>query len=255
MDNSSRYKYRYDEGQSYKRRSYDDYEARSEKRKRYDDSDAPIPKLYSVFSGEVASLQPYGAFIKIPNTTRHGLVHKSQMSKGRIDDPSEFLSVRERVWCKVISIEEEGRRIALSMRCVNQSTGEDEDPNNIKSTRFDGFKKSSREPIHLGAYLDTTCRKCGGKGHMAQDCFHARGQRGYELVPELESDSPQTPPPHSPPREKKHKDKKSKKEKKEKKSKKRKFSESDGDMLGEKQYKEKSKTYMRQSSSDSSSDA
>lgn len=34
-----------------------------------------------------------------------GLVHKSQMSKSRVEDPSEMLATGEKVYCKVISVE------------------------------------------------------------------------------------------------------------------------------------------------------
>lgn len=34
-----------------------------------------------------------------------GLVHRSQISQAKVDDPSEVLTVGENVHCKVISIE------------------------------------------------------------------------------------------------------------------------------------------------------
>ena len=41
------------------------------------------------------------------------------------------------------------------------------------------------EPLQLGAVYNTVCKKCGGKGHIASECFNTSGQ-GYLLVEEEE---------------------------------------------------------------------
>ena len=175
---------------------------------------ADIPDLYAIFYGEVAALQPYGAFIKIPGFRKQGLVHKSQMSKARVDDPSELLAVGEKVYCKVVTIE--GDKIGLSMKVVNQTTGKDEDSGNVQLSlderkKRKGFKMD-RPKIELGAVFDTNCRKCGGHGHLAQDCFHSKGGKIYELVPDEDTRIPSEDTEDS--RKRKKKEKKSKKPKK-----------------------------------------
>jgi len=147
-----------------------------------------LPELYSIIKGEVASIQDYGVFIKIPGCSKNGLVHISQMSSSRVDKASDVCELGEKVHCKVISVEGDGSKIALSMKAVNQRTGQDLDPNNVQAN-LDAQKK--RTPfqrnvprIELGAIYDTTCKKCGGKGHLAQDCFHKPGAQTYELIEE-----------------------------------------------------------------------
>jgi predicted RNA-binding protein with RPS1 domain len=145
-----------------------------------------VPKIYSIFKGEVVSVQPYGVFIKIPGCSKNGLVHRSQMSSTVIDKPDEMLSVGEKVFCKVLSAEPDGTKIALSMKIVNQTTGKDLDPANVQANLDEKRKKSpwmrDVAPIALDAVFDTTCKKCGGKGHLAQDCFHRPGDKSYELL-------------------------------------------------------------------------
>ncbi|OWF51913.1 nucleolar protein of 40 kDa-like [Mizuhopecten yessoensis] len=204
-----------------------------------------LPNLYFVFQGEVASVKSYGAFIKIPDSKKQGLVHKSQMSKARVDDPTEMLSVGEKVQCKVISIEDD--KVSLSMKCVNQTTGQDEDPTNVQLSLDNRQKKQGvrggRPKIELGAVLDTTCRKCGGHGHLAQDCFHTKGGKSYELVPDLEDDGfPELSEEESSSLKKKRKkEKKPKKEKKKHKKHKHQKQASSEDSSDEERHRKKQK--------------
>ncbi|GFN78750.1 nucleolar protein of 40 kda [Plakobranchus ocellatus] len=187
-------------------------------------------KVYcKVIGMEVASLQAYGAFIKIPGCKKQGLVHKSQMSSVRIEDPSEMLAKGEKVYCKVIGMEGEGEKISLSMKVVNQTTGKDLDPNNVQleqdSKKRRQWQHIGKDKIELGAELNTTCRKCGGHGHLTMDCFAGKDGTQYDLIPDIETLT--ALPPISKHSSSAHKQKKKKKEKKKKKkSKKRKRSTS-----------------------------
>jgi len=73
-------------------------------------------ELGAEFEGAVRRLQPYGAFIDIGGMD--GLVHVSEISHGRISNPSDVLKVGDKVSVKVIKLEGEGdkRRISLSMK-------------------------------------------------------------------------------------------------------------------------------------------
>ena len=73
----------------------------------------------SVFEGTVTSIRPYGAFIRFNNTS--GLCHISQISSdgsriSRID-----LQPNQKVYVRVVN--DDGRKISLSMRGINQETG------------------------------------------------------------------------------------------------------------------------------------
>ncbi|ESO87014.1 hypothetical protein LOTGIDRAFT_128093 [Lottia gigantea] len=200
------------------KRDYDEDGDQRRKKPRRDDEEPP--DLHSIFNGEVSSVQKYGVFVKIPGHFKQGLVHKSQMSKSKIEDPSEMLSVGERVYCKVISTED--NKISLSMKMVSQTTGNDLDPNNVELSLDEKkrrqFNKREREKIELGAVLNTTCRRCGGHGHFAQDCYVVKGNKSYELVPEFDENKiiPEKIPEKSSTVKKKKKEKKHKKEKKKK---------------------------------------
>src|SRR6266567_5572013 len=65
-------------------------------------------------TGTVKTLTPFGAFIDLGGID--GLLHVSEMSRRRITDPKEFVSVGQQVRVKVIKVENDGKRISLSMK-------------------------------------------------------------------------------------------------------------------------------------------
>ncbi|XP_016411390.1 nucleolar protein of 40 kDa-like [Sinocyclocheilus rhinocerous] len=192
-----------------------------------------LPPMYSILKGEVVSVTTYGAFVKIPGYRKQGLVHKSEMSSCRVDNPAEIVDVGEHVWIKVIGREMKDDKVKLSfsMKSVNQGTGRDLDPNNVMAEQDERrrrqFRDHTEQKITLEAVLNTTCKKCGCRGHFAKDCFSQPGLQ-YSLVPEEEEEPP---PPASQQTQsepqKRKKEKKAKKEKKKKKEKKRDNSSSD----------------------------
>ena len=66
--------------------------------------------------GRVASLTNFGAFVDVGGV--QGLVHVSEISRRRVEDPSEVLSVGQRVKVKVLKVEQGGKRISLSMKAL-----------------------------------------------------------------------------------------------------------------------------------------
>src|SRR5204862_3741812 len=65
-------------------------------------------------TGRVKTLTPFGAFIDLGGID--GLLHVSEMSRRRVTDPKEFVSVGQQVRVKVIKVENDGKRISLSMK-------------------------------------------------------------------------------------------------------------------------------------------
>ena len=65
-------------------------------------------------SGRVKTLTPFGAFVDLGGID--GLLHVSEMSRRRVVDPKEVVSVGQEVHVKVIKVENDGKRISLSMK-------------------------------------------------------------------------------------------------------------------------------------------
>jgi len=70
-------------------------------------------KAGEIFEGTVKRIQPFGAFVEIlPG--KEGLVHVSRMAKKFVNDPSEIVSLGQKVTVRVTEIDSQGR-LNLSM--------------------------------------------------------------------------------------------------------------------------------------------
>ncbi len=115
-----------------------------------------MPELGKVYEGTVASLKTYGAFVTLfPGTD--GLVHVSEMSEERVNDPADVISEGETVKVVVLAIED-GNRIRLSMRQV--------------------ARVEAGEEIEVAEYAGTGGGKGGPRGGGARRGGGDRGRSG-----------------------------------------------------------------------------
>lgn len=123
---SSRHHRHRDEGE--RESSSRHHSSRSERRREIEPEPEldESPKLFKVYPGKIANITDFGAFVSLEGlrSRADGLVHVSQIQRGaRVNHPSDLLSRGQQVFVKVVSIE--GTRIGLSMKDVDQQTGED----------------------------------------------------------------------------------------------------------------------------------
>lgn len=77
-----------------------------------------ISRRYPVgqkFTGEVVAITDFGAFVRMEEDVE-GLVHVSELSWGFPEDPREIVQEGDEVMVVVLDVDEENRRISLSMR-------------------------------------------------------------------------------------------------------------------------------------------
>lgn len=107
--------------------------------------DEPIP--HKIYDGSVSSLKDFGAFVTLKGIRgkRDGLVHVSEIRQApRVQNPAEVLKVRQIVKVKVKSVL--GQRISLSMKEVDQSSGQDLNPLPDHDPRFPVRKMPGAPP-------------------------------------------------------------------------------------------------------------
>ena len=81
------------------------------------------PEIGVIYTGKVVKTADFGAFVNFLGS-RDGLVHISELQQGRVGRTTDVVNVGDAVKVKVIGFDERGK-VKLSMRVVDQATGED----------------------------------------------------------------------------------------------------------------------------------
>jgi len=103
-------------------------------------------KSGEIVEGTVKTITNFGAFIDL-GEGKTGLVHISEVADGYVKDITEFLSQDQKVKVKILSIDEENKKITLSIKKVNE-TRRVETPKNTEMSfedRLSKFLKDSEE--------------------------------------------------------------------------------------------------------------
>ena len=102
------------------------------------------PEVGVIYNGKVVKTAEFGAFVNFLGS-RDGLVHISELTAGRVNKTNDVVNVGDAVKVKVLGFDERGK-VKLSMRVVDQATGEDiSDKVGPKGGRSDGGRDGRRE--------------------------------------------------------------------------------------------------------------
>jgi len=72
-------------------------------------------KVGEVFAGEVTGVMPFGLFVKVKKSLE-GLVHISEISWEKVDDPSKLFRQGDKVKVKVLAVEQKTGKLNLSVK-------------------------------------------------------------------------------------------------------------------------------------------
>jgi polyribonucleotide nucleotidyltransferase len=109
------------------------------------------PEIGVIYHGKVVKTADFGAFVNFLGS-RDGLVHISELQQGRVGKTTDVVNVGDQVKVKVIGFDERGK-VKLSMRVVDQGTGEDitekvgAKPGRGDRDRDRGERRERREPV------------------------------------------------------------------------------------------------------------
>uniref|UniRef100_A0AAQ5ZD33 ATP-dependent RNA helicase DHX8 n=1 Tax=Amphiprion ocellaris TaxID=80972 RepID=A0AAQ5ZD33_AMPOC len=106
------------------------------------------PSVGDIYNGKVTSIMQFGCFVQLEGLRKRweGLVHISELRReGRVANVADVVSKGQRVKVKVLSFT--GSKTSLSMKDVDQETGEDLNPNRRRNVGPDGGEEiSMRNP-------------------------------------------------------------------------------------------------------------
>ena len=133
--------------------------------------------------GNVTKLVPFGAFVKVEEGIE-GLIHISEMAEAHIEVPEQVVKVNDRIWVKIIDIDDVRRRISLSLKqAVKAGYGEEPD--------------LPPEPVFSPEVAATGGSETGGgagatsaMGAAFAAAFQARGDRDDDPDDEAAGDEP-----------------------------------------------------------------
>ncbi|KAH6562006.1 hypothetical protein BASA61_005169 [Batrachochytrium salamandrivorans] len=108
--------------------------------------DAPI--MYKIYDGKVSGMKDFGAFVTLEGVRgrAEGMVHIGSLKAGgmRITHPNEVVTRNQNVKVKVMSVL--GNRLSLSMKDVDQATGQDLTPHLRIKTAEELEAEQNRNP-------------------------------------------------------------------------------------------------------------
>ncbi len=81
------------------------------------------PEVGAIYRGKVVKVVDFGAFVNFFGP-RDGLVHISQLSRGRPEKVTDVVKEGDEVYVKLVGLDERGK-VRLSMKVVDQETGEE----------------------------------------------------------------------------------------------------------------------------------
>jgi small subunit ribosomal protein S1 len=76
-----------------------------------------------ILEGEVTGIAPFGLFVNAEGL--EGLVHLSEISWDKVSNPADFFNVGDKVKVQIIGIDDGGKRIAYSIKRLQQDPWED----------------------------------------------------------------------------------------------------------------------------------
>ena len=71
----------------------------------------------SIVKGEVTGIEPYGIFVKVDGY--NGLIHISEIANNYISNITNYVSIGEKIYAKVIEVDDENNRLKLSIKGLN----------------------------------------------------------------------------------------------------------------------------------------
>ncbi|MDR7074272.1 S1 domain-containing post-transcriptional regulator GSP13 [Fictibacillus barbaricus] len=96
----------------------------------------------SIVEGKVTGIKPFGAFVALDDNVQ-GLVHISEVSHGFVKDINDTLSVGDVVSVKVLSIDEDSKKISLSIRQTQEAPAPAPKKERRPAGGFNNNKKSN----------------------------------------------------------------------------------------------------------------
>lgn len=109
-----------------------------------------VLKVGNIVDGRVINVKPYGAFVSI-GSDKKGLVHISHISNDFVKDINEFLHQGDVIKVKILSMDDDGGKIALSLKDANSEL-------KIEQTSQEDIKEDKVIEVHHKSFATSNDR-------------------------------------------------------------------------------------------------
>lgn len=125
-------------------------------------------KVGDIVSGKVQQITNFGVFINLAPGI-DGLIHVSELDKEYVPHPEEVISIGKEVKAKIVEIDEEKRRIRLSVRRLVKTEGstkkkKEKERKKRKEEKINNFPSFKEDGIVIGDFIEEEMRKKLKKG-------------------------------------------------------------------------------------------
>lgn len=106
-----------------------------------------IEEKYSIgtkVKGTINRFSAFGAFVQLEDDI-NGLIHLSEISNQKVEDPSEFLTIGEEVEAQVINIDRDEHRIGLSIKATTKKAKKEDKKEDKVEEKVEEEKKDEKE--------------------------------------------------------------------------------------------------------------
>ncbi len=83
-------------------------------------------KIGTIVEADVGRVTPFGVFIKLDDEI-NGLIHVSEISVDEVADPADVIKVGDKVKAKIIAIDPDDHRVALSIKALDPKSAKKEE--------------------------------------------------------------------------------------------------------------------------------
>ena len=110
--------------------------------------------------GVVTNITAFGAFVDV-GVHQDGLVHVSRLADRFVKDPNEVVKLNQKVWVTVLDVDQERKRISLSMRNGTETSDRDEPgpPKTAHRRRVAHGQKKKEKPPFNNPFTDALKRR------------------------------------------------------------------------------------------------
>ena len=91
-----------------------------------------------IVKGTVSGIESYGIFIKL-DEYYSGLIHISEISKGFVKDPNDFVNIGDVIYTEIIGVDDENYHLKLSIKNIEYKKLKQPKRDKIVETKL-GFK-------------------------------------------------------------------------------------------------------------------